>query len=258
VVIGRYVPGLSFFNVLFGDQPVLSPQAQYYQRLLAGDVNEAKQILEQYQKEKSLEELYSAVVIPALALAEQDRHRNELDDETQTFIYQSTREIIDELGADPLQDDAEAKVGSYSQLPRLSKEASELLEVVCIPARDDADEVVAMLLSQLLARLGHNSQSIPLASSTEILRRVGELNPRVVCISALPPFAVGHARALYASLKAHPSDFEVVVCLWQFDGDPLKTAALLKLTNGDGFFTTLPETLQHVDSLSSSLAGIQK
>jgi hypothetical protein len=34
---------------------------------------------------------------PALGLAEQDRHRNELDEETQNFIYQSTREIIEDL-----------------------------------------------------------------------------------------------------------------------------------------------------------------
>ncbi len=75
-----------------------SPQAQYYQRLLATDQNEARHVLEECLKEKSLEEVYSSVVIPALSLAEHDRHRNELDEETQNFIYQSTREIVEELG----------------------------------------------------------------------------------------------------------------------------------------------------------------
>jgi predicted PurR-regulated permease PerM len=51
VVMGSYVPGLSFLNVLLGDEPVLSPQAQYYQRLLATDQNEARQVLERYLKE---------------------------------------------------------------------------------------------------------------------------------------------------------------------------------------------------------------
>jgi hypothetical protein len=66
-----------------------------YQRLLASDQNEARKILEECLKEKPpLEEVCSSIVIPALSLAERDRHRQELDEETQTFIYQSTRELI--------------------------------------------------------------------------------------------------------------------------------------------------------------------
>jgi predicted PurR-regulated permease PerM len=37
VVMGRYVPSLRFLSVLLGDEPVLSPESQYYQRLLASD-----------------------------------------------------------------------------------------------------------------------------------------------------------------------------------------------------------------------------
>ena len=51
VVIGRYVPSLGFLNVLLGDEPVLSPHAQYYQRLLAADQSEARHILEECLKE---------------------------------------------------------------------------------------------------------------------------------------------------------------------------------------------------------------
>jgi hypothetical protein len=67
-----------------------------YQRLLASDQNEAIKILAECLKEKPpLEEVYSSVVvIPALSLAERDRHRQELDEETQTFIYQSMRELV--------------------------------------------------------------------------------------------------------------------------------------------------------------------
>src|SRR5580692_4688773 len=110
VVMGRYVPSLSFLNVLLGDAPVLPPHAQYYQRLLATDQNEARQVLELHLKENNLEELYSTVLIPALSLAEQDRHRNELDEEKQNFIYQSTREIIEEL-ADTAPAESEERTG---------------------------------------------------------------------------------------------------------------------------------------------------
>ena len=54
LVMGHYIPGLSFLSILLGDEPVLSPVTQYYQRLLAADQNEARQILEQYLKENSI------------------------------------------------------------------------------------------------------------------------------------------------------------------------------------------------------------
>lgn len=40
VVVGRYVPHLSFLHILLGDEPVLEPAAHYYQRLLAMDEQE--------------------------------------------------------------------------------------------------------------------------------------------------------------------------------------------------------------------------
>jgi hypothetical protein len=65
-VLGRHVPQLEFLYVLLGDEPVLSPDAHYYQRLLAMDEDEPIEIVETYLKEKSLEELYDSVLIPAL------------------------------------------------------------------------------------------------------------------------------------------------------------------------------------------------
>ncbi len=45
VVLGRHIPNMRFLNVLLGDEPVLSPEVHYYQRLLATDHEEALQVL---------------------------------------------------------------------------------------------------------------------------------------------------------------------------------------------------------------------
>jgi predicted PurR-regulated permease PerM len=246
VVMGRYVPSLSFLNVLLGDQPVLPPHAQYYQRLLAADQTEAKQVLDDYVKEKTLEDLYSSVVIPALSLAEQDRHRNELDEERQTFIYQSTREMIEELAEASIDADVQKPIEDSSEPSRSEINHAGSLRVVCIPARDDADEIVAMLLCQLLERHGHKAQSISIGATAEMLSQVAELKPEVLCISALPPFAIDHARALYTKVRAKSPDLHVVTCLWHFEGDSLKAALRLKITSGHALFTTLPQVLQHI------------
>ena len=46
VVLGRYFPHLSFLHTLLGDEPVLAPEAQIYQRLLAMDQLEAQAIVD--------------------------------------------------------------------------------------------------------------------------------------------------------------------------------------------------------------------
>ncbi len=246
VVMGRYLPSLGFLNVLFGDEPVLTPQAQYYQRLLATDQYEAKQVLEQYLKDKSLEELYGSVVIPALGLAEQDRHRNELDEETQNFIYQSTREIIEELGNGSAEEESSVAADESEEGLRSPINQSRSLTIVCIPARDEADDVIAILLARLLERSGHNTHSIPIGTTVEMLSQVKEMRPDLVCISALPPFAVNHARALYAKLQAQSPNLHIVICLWNFEGDIQKTANRLNLRKSHGLFATLPEIIQHI------------
>jgi predicted PurR-regulated permease PerM len=258
VVMGRYIPSLGFLAVLLGDEQVLPPQAQYYQRLLAGDQDEAKQVLDEFLEKHSLEELYDSVMIPALGLAEQDRHRNELDEATQEYIYGSTTEIVEELAAASPAEVTDVLGGEPSRLFEMRNKDADHVEVLCIPARDEADGVAALLLSQLLVRHGHAAQCIPIASRVEMLSHVAELRPQIVCISALPPFAVGHAQALYARLRAQAPKLEIIVCLWHFEGDPAKNAARVKLAKGHALFTTIPEVLQHMAFRNELIAAGEK
>ena len=237
VVMGRYVPSLNFLRILLGDQPEISRSSLYYQRLLALDQNEARQVLEQYLKDKPLTELYSEVLIPAMSLVEQDRHRNELDEATQSFIMQSTRELIEELDELPVEDTP--TIGESLSIPRP-------LDVLCIPARDEADEIVALLLFQLLQRGGFSAQSLPLGPTSDACSAVADMNPGTVCISALPPFAIDHARILYQKLRSKSPKSDVVICLWNFEGDLEKAARRLKMTDGHRLQVSLNGVMEHV------------
>ena len=249
VVMGRYIPSLAFLSILLGDEPVLPPHVQFYQRLLANDQNEARQILEEYLKEKPLEELFSSVIIPALSLAEEDRHRDVLDEETQNFIYQSTREITEDLGDNPAESPGEDNADSRAELSINPSQEADHVDVLCIPARDDADDVVAMLLARLLVRQGQSARSIPIGTTSEMLSEVADIHPGLVCISALPPFAISHAGALYAKLRAQQPKLQIMVCLWHFDGDMQAAANRLNLSKGHALFTTLQQALHHTSSL---------
>ena len=234
VVMGRYVPSLNFLRILLGDQPEISRSSLYYQRLLASDQNEARQVLEQYLKGKSLEELYGDVLIPALSMVEQDRHRNELDEATQSFIMQSTRELIEEF------DD--------SGNPDVTLLPSQTIDVLCLAARDEADEIVALLLSQVLVRNGFSAHTLSFGTMEELLSAVTEAAPDVVCISALPPFAIDHARALYQKLRSKMRGLDIVICLWHYEGDMEKTVRRLKVSDAQAVKTTLAEVLEHLEA----------
>jgi predicted PurR-regulated permease PerM len=252
VVLGRHVPALSFLNIMLGDQPVLPPEAHYYQRLLASDQAEAKEVLENYLKTNPLEDLYDSVLIPALALAEQDRHHDDLDEITEQFICKSTKELIDEL-SDKSKEPATAEV-QRAQLDLTALSAPKLqvkpprhpTNVVCIPARDEADEIVGIMLTQLLERAGYQAQAVSIGTTAEMLAQVKEVTPDIVCISALPPFALLHARDLYKRVRANVPNAKIIVGLWKFSGDPIKAAARFNIVGDDKLAITLAQTVLQI------------
>jgi predicted PurR-regulated permease PerM/methanogenic corrinoid protein MtbC1 len=243
VVMGRYVPSLSFFRVLLGDEPEISRSNLYYQRLLASDQNEARQVLEQYLKEKPLDDLYSEILIPALSLIEQDRHRNELDESTLSFIMQSTRELIEEL---------------TDSIPFNGVKGENVAgTVICVPARDEADEIVGLLLSESLQRTGLRSRSLPTGTIAEMLQVIADVDPDLVCISALPPFAIEHTRNLYEKLRSKFPDLNIFICLWHYGGDIEKAHRRLKISEGHPVHVSLPAVIQSVrESLLTQSEGV--
>jgi hypothetical protein len=97
VVLGRYLPQLTFLDVILGDEPVLEPSELLYQRLLVGDPEEATERAEEYLRENSLGRFYDDVAIPALAIAEQDRLEGRLSDDQRVRVADSAMVLIDNL-----------------------------------------------------------------------------------------------------------------------------------------------------------------
>jgi predicted PurR-regulated permease PerM len=91
VVLGRYFPQLSFLHTMLGDEPVLAPEAQIYQRLLAMDQMEAQAVVDEFLKGRPLAELYDLVLVPALSMAEQNRHKGAIDAAREEFPSASTK-----------------------------------------------------------------------------------------------------------------------------------------------------------------------
>lgn len=214
VVIGRHVPQVEFLSILLSDEPVLAPETRFYQRMLARDLEEATQVAEEFLKGKSLEELYDRLIVPALSLAEEDRHRGKLDERHQQFIFETTRMLVDDLAerADDLVGGSGGTKVLRAAPPKADGEpAAQEAEVVCIPARDEADEIAAQMLVQLLNKQGIGAKALRVASmASECLEEVQRHRPRIACISAVPPFGYTHARYLCRRLRDQFADMKVV------------------------------------------------
>lgn len=247
VIMGRYIPGLSNLSVLLGHEPVLPLSTQYYQRLLAVDQDEAKLLLERQLKEKPLEEIYETIVIPALSHAEHDKYKNEIDEDSGAVMFQEVREMIEDLGEEAGERAGQKveKEGEDQNVGPWSEGENNQPEIICVPSRDEADDLIALMLAQLLAGKGYKSQNMSLGSVSEMLSQAAELKPKVVCIASLPPFALSHARELYRRLRAQLPYARIVICMWHFEGDLPKTSARMKMIRGDSLFVTVPQLMEY-------------
>jgi predicted PurR-regulated permease PerM/methylmalonyl-CoA mutase cobalamin-binding subunit len=223
LVIGKHVPQLSFLDTLLGNEPVFELKKRVYQRLLAGDLEEAVELVESHLEQTSLLEVYDTVLIPALASAQSHWQRGDLDEERHKFMFQSMRETVEELG-DREQElkrrkDSEAKQTDGVSSPADSTGKS-MACILCLPARDEADEIAGTMLAQVLEENGCNVQSVSVTSlASEMVALVEEKKANIVCISAMPPAATTHARYLCKRLRGRFPDAHLIVGLWAVKGD---------------------------------------
>jgi predicted PurR-regulated permease PerM len=206
VVLARYVPQLKFITVLLADQPPLTPAERVYQRLLSGDFNEPLKLARKHLKDSTLVKFYDEVLMPALILAEQDRHAGEMNDEQTALVKEAAEDLVAELRELA---DAEAK---EKAIPAAERPAAQVL---CIPLRDDADEITSKMLLQLLADEGFHVESGAAGALTgEVVDQVAASESDIVVISVLPPIRPRDSRLLWKRLRHRYPELPIVVGYW--------------------------------------------
>ncbi|HEY9381839.1 MAG TPA: AI-2E family transporter [Burkholderiales bacterium] len=253
VVMGKYIPQLEFFSILLSDEPVLKPKQRFYQRLLARDPEEAEELIDEAREEQSLLEIFDTMVIPALVLAEQDHQRGVLEETTRQYIIDQTRELGDDLC------DEEEKRRRDANAPALLSNGARF-SVLNLPAADEADEVAAHLFARQLALEGIESQLCSVATlKSEMLNKVEEMQPDMVCISALPPAAMVHARYLCKRLHARFPDLPIVVGLWSALGDMEKARERLEAVGCGKLVASYTEGMEEMTHrLQPVLQGVKR
>ena len=232
-VLGRYVPQFWFLHILLGDQPALVEEAQFYQRLLAMDDQEARGVIDRYLAGHSLLQLCDSVIVPALTLAEHDRHKGALDPDREEFFFLSIKEMLAELAEKAVKPDD-------------AKPAAAGCRILCIAASDEADEVTAAMLALLLEHSGCVVLTFTPDASLQQLAFVQPAAGDVFCISALPPFAFAHARTLSHQLRVRFPGIRIVVGVWGFAGETERAMERFQAPRPDRLVTSLADAVQAV------------
>lgn len=185
VVLGRHVERMRFLFVMLGDEPAMSPEAGFYQRLLAHDVEELGEHMERAISDKSRAAGFDAVAMPALAMARRDASRGVLGAEAVAAMSTDLRDVLDEL--EDGTDVAPADEG--------------VCDVLCVRARGPLDALAAELLVRCLRAEGITASSEP-----------GKVEkPSLVCVVSL---AGDVPQIVLRRLRRRYGDAQFMGCLW--------------------------------------------
>ncbi|HXJ36604.1 MAG TPA: AI-2E family transporter [Candidatus Eisenbacteria bacterium] len=194
-VVGKHVTQLEFLSVVLGDDAVLEPEVTVYQRLLAGDEDEANDIVEQAAAESTLAEVFGTVLLPAIVRSADDRAADRITDADHESVLRATARMIDRLAE---RDAGEIAAPAYART------------IVAVPARDQTDEVAAEMLARLLD--GHRLQQLSTSSLvSEVVSAASAPDVVAVCVVALPPGGLAHARHLCKRIRAMRPALPIVV-----------------------------------------------
>jgi predicted PurR-regulated permease PerM len=250
VVLGKYVPGMDFIGVLMSDEPPMKSNISYYQRLLAMDQDEAAEIVEGYLQTHPAEQIYDDVLVPALNHVRRDRDLGRLTENDEQFVFQATREILEDLNTrEPQIIESSSNASEAAMVVGENPSAtSPKVRIIGCPARDEADELALLMFRQLLDSTRYEVEIMSDAMLTAgVVARIGEKSPAMICIAAVPPGGLAQTRYLCKRLRARFPKLKIAVGRW---GTGSEDSNSILLAGADRVGTTMIETREQMIQLS--------
>jgi predicted PurR-regulated permease PerM len=266
VVLGRHVERLEFLDVILGDRPALTPVESFYQRMLAGDPDEAGDQAEILLRDRPLSSYYDEVAMKGLQLAANDAARGVLTEGQLEKIKASMQELIDDLDE---HDDTEPETRNAAESaatgpsrseqdvprhPAPGKLAAEGLHpdwrggapVLCIAGRGLLDEIAASMLSQLLHKSGLKARVLPHEAASR--GRIGSLPGDGVAMVCLCYLEIGgtpsHLRYMLRRIRQRLPAARLLVGLWPAEQAILTDDRLRAAVGADVYTSSLREAVE--------------
>ncbi len=269
VVLGRHVDRLEFLDVLLGDRPALTPVESFYQRMLAGDPDEAHDQAEVLLRERPLSTYYDEVAIKGLQLASNDAARGVLTAPQLERVRTAARHLITDLDShedrdpNPADSESEAEPTTPSRAeqavprapapkeqapppPDLAPGWQGATPVLCLAGRGPLDDAPAAMLAQLLGKHGLGARAAPYAAaSRDAIAQMDMQGVAMVCISYLDISGTpSHLRYLLRRLRQRAPGVRVLVGLWPAGEEVLRNERLRAAIGATDYAISLREAVE--------------
>ncbi|KQP13132.1 AI-2E family transporter [Pseudorhodoferax sp. Leaf267] len=238
LVIGRYLPRLQFLDVLLGSQPALDTPTRIYQRLLAGDVEEATELAHEQTAGGKVTAFYDQVGLPVLRMASHDH--------AIASTAQHRHRVV--IGMNALIDDV------ADQNP--STTSSGQLMAVCLGAKWEVDSLAARMLAHVLSLEGIPAEHRPAATvSADYVGRLDIKGAKVILLSYFSGDPRIAARQFCRRLRRRWPDAQIILGLWNAPPELLGEQACKDL-GADAVVTSVNEAVVRIVALTGArLAG---
>jgi predicted PurR-regulated permease PerM len=241
LTLGRHVPGMEFLVVLFGDEPVVSPDVALYQRLLKADDDEAQRVLAEYAKTHVADAVYDDVLMPALCRMRADAARGAITPEEARSITRGIDHILDDL------DDTALAAAAARDDAAAATSGPGGLSVVGCAARDDVDAAALRILASRLHVDGVAVATLPPALLVaEVVERVTSAPPGVAVVATLAPGGLAQSRHLIKRLRRACPELPVVAVRWGPPEDVDEARTQLLSAGATDFAATLLEARERI------------
>jgi predicted PurR-regulated permease PerM len=228
VVLGRHVDQLKFLEVMFGDEPPLTPAELVYQRMLARDPFEAADQARIFLRNKPLAAYYDEILLEGLRLAQADAQRGSLDEDQMRRIRDAVAELVDDLAPHTDGDNGDNQPTGPAEedapLTQLEKaeakaEEQELPErwrsgkpVLCIPGPSMLDEALAAIVTHLVEQrgAGARAEQVDALSISRILNW-DTAGVELICLCYLEEATAAQIRYAIRRIRRRIPDVSIVV-----------------------------------------------
>ena len=274
VVMGRHVQRLEFLDIMLGDRPALTPVETFYQRMLAGDPDEAQEQAEAILKEQSLSSYYDDVALKGLQLAANDLARGVLNETQIERVKEAITQLAEDLdkhrdvdqtpkskNSEDILAPADAPASPPLPVPGQAPPGSDLpppwqmpAAIMCLAGRGPLDEAASTLLAQLLRKHGLGAQVVRYQDASRgRITSLDVTDVAMVCVSYLDiSGSPSHLRYLMERLRRRLPGKPMLVGLWPVKDEVLSNESIRHVIGADYYTTSLH------DALDSCLAEARK
>ncbi len=258
VSLGRYVPQLEFLWVLLGDGPPLDPQIHFFQRLLARDEREAKELILEKLRCDGVDALYDSMLIPAIRAAKLNHQQELISDADLVFTLSAIQALVEDLGEHARRIGEEGLSGESAD-PASEGTSRPPIAIIGCPGHGEGDRLALEMLGHLLDPVKWKIELVaPRTLVAELIEHISARRPSLVCIANVTPGGLAHTRYLSKRLKARFPDLRILICRWGLEAAGRGDPGGLKKAGAETVTASLAETRERLTSLLPVLSAMRK